>query len=43
MLPDRLVSHSAYEEDASFIAGHTGSKKVVVLEGPISCYKTPMN
>ncbi|CAM9391119.1 unnamed protein product [Ectocarpus sp. 12 AP-2014] len=35
MLPDRLVSHSAREEDAASIAGH-GSKKVVVLEGPIS-------
>ncbi|CAM9260832.1 unnamed protein product [Ectocarpus sp. 13 AM-2016] len=34
MLPDRLVSHSAREEDAASIAGH-GSKKVVVLEGPI--------
>ncbi|CAN0536512.1 unnamed protein product [Ectocarpus sp. 8 AP-2014] len=36
MLPDRLVSHSAYEEDAASITRHDGSKKVVVLEGPVS-------
>ncbi|CBJ26537.1 conserved unknown protein [Ectocarpus siliculosus] len=36
MLPDRLVSQSAPEEDAASVERHTGSKKLVVLEGPIS-------
>ncbi|CBJ26534.1 conserved unknown protein [Ectocarpus siliculosus] len=35
MLPDRLVSHSGHEEGTASITRHTGSKKVVVLEGPM--------